>query len=427
MRTIPQITTLSATVTAPASKSLTARALLLASMTEGETTVTNALDCDDARYMYEALRKIGFAVRGSFREGITIGPRLSMTANELELSVGNAGTAMRFLAGYLNFTPGRYLLTGERRMLERPIGDLVDSLVSIGCEVEYADPLREGFPPLRIRGKKVRGGFEVKVTGETSSQFVSALMMAGAGLPDGMTLRVASLSSRPYVELTRDILHEFGASVAEVAPNVWKVHAAGLSRETYAVEGDWSSASYWLAAGAILGGPVSVDGLRRDSGQGDRRFVDILVAMGCRAEWSGESIRLVGPAQLGGGSFDCNATPDIVPTLAAIAPFASAAVEVTGIGHLRVKESDRIDSVADELAKLGARVETGPDWMRIEPGFGDKSVVVDPHDDHRLAMSFAIAGLRRGGVSIDHDQVVAKSYPRFWRTLDEVTASQKPN
>jgi 3-phosphoshikimate 1-carboxyvinyltransferase len=427
MRAIPQITALSASVTAPASKSLTARALLLASMTDGDTTVANALDCDDARYMHDALRKMGFAVGGSFRDGITIGGRVSMTANELELAVGNAGTAMRFLAGYLNFVPGRFLLTGDRRMLERPIGDLVDSLLSIGCEVEYGDPLREGFPPLRIRGKKMRGGFEVAVTGETSSQFVSALMMAGATLPDGLTLRATSLSSRPYVELTRGILQEFGASVAEVEPNVWKVRAARLVKDRYEVEGDWSSASYWLAAAAILGGPVTVDGVRRDSGQGDRRFVDMLVAMGCRAEWADRSVTLAGPASLGGGTFDCNATPDIVPTLAAIAPFASAPVEITGIGHLRVKESDRIDSVAGELAKLGARVATGPDWMRIEPGFGEGPAVIDPHGDHRLAMCFAIAGLRRGGVSIDDEQVVAKSYPRFWRTLDEVTAAARPN
>ena len=427
MKSIPQITALSATVTAPASKSLTARALLLASMTEGDTTITNALDCDDARYMFEALRKIGFAVRGSFKDGITIGSRISMTANELELSVGNAGTAMRFLAGYLNFTPGRFLLTGDSRMLERPIGDLVEALISIGGEVEYADPLHEGFPPLRIRGKKMRGGFDVRVTGETSSQFVSALMMAGAGLPDGMTLRVAGLSSRPYVELTRDILHAFGASVAEVSQNVWKVQGALLEREKYDVEGDWSSASYWLAAAAVLGGEIRVEGLRGDSAQGDRRFVDMLVSMGCKADWSGQTIRLTGPAQLAGGSFDCNATPDIVPTLAAIAPFASGPVEITGIGHLRVKESDRIESVASELAKLGARVHTGPESMRIEPGFHDEPAVIDPHDDHRLAMSFAIAGLRRGGVSIDREQVVGKSYPRFWRTLDELTAALRPN
>ncbi|MBI2215384.1 MAG: 3-phosphoshikimate 1-carboxyvinyltransferase [Acidobacteria bacterium] len=427
MKSIPQLTSFSAAVTAPSSKSLTARALLLASMTEGDTTIANALDCDDARYMLEALRKMGFAVSGTFKDGITIGSRISMTANELELSVGNAGTAMRFLTGYLNFTPGRFLLTGDKRMLERPIGDLVDSLLSIGGEVEYADPLREGFPPLRIRGKKMRGGFEVTVTGETSSQFVSALMMAGAGLPDGLTLRAASLSSRPYVELTRDILHEFGASVSETSPNVWRIHGGRLVKERYDVEGDWSSASYWLAAAAILGGPVAIDGVRRDSRQGDRRFVDILVAMGCRAEWGDRSVRLTGPAELGGGSFDCNATPDIVPTLAAIAPFANAPVEITGIGHLRVKESDRIESVAGELAKLGARVETGPDWMRVEPGLGDMPAVIDPHDDHRLAMCFAIAGLRRGGVTIENEQVVAKSYPRFWRTLDEVMAAASPN
>jgi 3-phosphoshikimate 1-carboxyvinyltransferase len=424
MKAIPALSSLSAHVSVPPSKSYTARALLLATMTEGETTVRNALDCDDARYMYEAIRKIGFTTSGSFRDGLTIGPRLSMSADEVEIFVGNAGTAMRFLTGFFAFTPGRFVLTGESRMLERPIGDLVEALLAIGGEVEYVD--REGWPPLRIRGKKARGGFMASIEGGISSQFVSALMMVGAGLPDGMVVRVGELSSRPYVEMTASIIEAFGSNVEEIEPRVYHVQGSKLALDEYVVEGDWSSASYWLAAAAVLGGDVALTGLERSSAQGDRRFVEILEAMGCQAAWTGDDLRLTAPDRLAGGTFDCNETPDIVPTLAAIAPFASSPVEITNVGHLRVKESDRIDSVAGELTKLGARVTTTADSMRVEPGYGSGDVSIDPHDDHRLAMAFAIAGLRRGGISIENERVVAKSYPRFWKTLDEVVAARSP-
>jgi 3-phosphoshikimate 1-carboxyvinyltransferase len=425
MKPIPQLAALSAHVAVPPSKSYTARALLLSTMTEGETTVRNALDCDDARYMFDAIRKIGFATSGSFKDGLVIGPRVSMSAGEVEIFVGNAGTAMRFLTGFFAFTPGRFILTGESRMLERPIGDLVEALLAIGGEVEYVD--REGFPPLRIRGKRARGGFLASLSGGISSQFVSSLMMAGAGLPEGMVVRAAELSSRPYVEMTASILETFGTTVEEIEPRTWHVRGARLARDEYVVEGDWSSASYFLAAAAILGGDVTLSGLTRDSAQGDRRFVEILEAMGCRASWSGADLRLEGPERLSGGTFDCNETPDVVPTLAAIAPFAEGPVTITNVGHLRVKESDRIDSVASELAKLGATVETTSDSLTVHPGCREDEVTIDPHDDHRLAMAFAIAGLKRGGVTIDNERVVAKSWPRFWKTLDEVVAAQKPS
>jgi len=424
MKAIPSLKTFSAHVSVPASKSYTARALLLATMTEGDTTVRNALDCDDARYMYEAIRKIGFTTSGSFKDGLTIGPRVSMSADEVEIFVGNAGTAMRFLTGFFAFTPGRFVLTGEARMLDRPIGDLVEALLAIGGEVEYVD--REGYPPLRIRGKRTRGGFMARIAGGISSQFVTALMLAGAGLPDGMVVSVGELSSRPYVEMTASIIESFGSKVDEIEPRVYHVQGSRLERGEYVVEGDWSSASYWLAAAAILQGDVTLSGLVRKSAQGDRRFVEILEAMGCQAAWTGDELRLNGPAQLSGGTFDCNETPDIVPTLAAIAPFASSPVEITNVGHLRVKESDRIDSVAGELVKLGAKVSTTSDSMRVDPGCGRDDVTIDPHDDHRLAMAFAIAGLKRGGVSIENERVVGKSYPRFWKTLDEVVAAQFP-
>src|SRR5688572_19241071 len=195
MKIIPKTGPITATVTAPPSKSYSVRALLLAAMTEGTTTITNCLDADDTRYMLEALRTLGFEIAGKFQTGVSIGPRRTMSANEVSIFIGNAGTAMRFLTGWLAFTPGRFLLGGEQRMHQRPIGDLAEVLLRIGAEVEYVE--QEGYPPLRIRGKKMRGGFDVTIAADTSSQFVSALMLGAATLPDGMTLRVERLASGP--------------------------------------------------------------------------------------------------------------------------------------------------------------------------------------------------------------------------------------
>jgi 3-phosphoshikimate 1-carboxyvinyltransferase len=339
-----------------------------------------------------------------------------MSANEVPLFVGNAGTAMRFLTGILAFVAGRFVLDGEQRMRERPIGDLVEVLVKIGAEVEYAE--HEGFPPLRIRGKKMRGGFDVEIAADTSSQFASALMLGGATLPDGITLRLTSVASAPYLDVTASILGAFGASVVRHG-EVIRVRGGRLRRDAYAVEGDYSSASYWFAAAAATRGRVQVNGLTLPSAQGDARFLDIVREMGC----SVDGTTVTGPATLRGGTFDCNATPDLVPTLAAIAPLASEAVEIVNVANLRVKESDRIATVTEELRRLGARVEERPDSLRIEPGWASDPVTVETHNDHRIAMAFAIAGLARGNVTIANEQVVSKSYPRFWKTLDEILHS----
>ena len=412
MKVIPRVEHLNATVTAPPSKSYSVRALLLGALAEGETRITNCLDADDTRYALEALRTIGFRIDGNFKTGVTIGERVSMSASEVPLFVGNAGTAMRFLTGILAFVPGRFLLDGEQRMRERPIGDLAHVLASIGAEVEYAG--REGFPPLRIRGKKMRGGFDVEIAADTSSQFASALMLGGATLPEGITLRLTSVASAPYLDITASILGAFGASVVRHG-EVIRVRGGRLERDAYAVEGDYSSASYWFAAAAATRGVVRALGLTHPSAQGDARFLDILRDMGCSVDGT-----TVTGGTLRGGTFDCNATPDLVPTLAAIAPLASSPVEIVNVANLRVKESDRIATVTEELRRLGARVEERPDSLRIEPGWSGEPVTVETHNDHRIAMAFAIAGLGRGGVTIKDEQVVSKSYPRFWKTLDEI-------
>ena len=412
MKVIPRVEHLDATVTAPPSKSYSVRALLLGALAEGSTLVTNCLDADDTRYALEALRTIGFSIRGNFKEGVMIGERVSMSANEVPLFVGNAGTAMRFLTGILAFVPGRFVLDGEQRMRERPIGDLVDVLMKIGAEVEYAE--REGFPPLRIRGKKMRGGFDVEIAADASSQFASALMLGGATLPEGITLRLTSVASAPYLDVTASILGAFGATVVRRG-EVIRVQGGRLRRDAYEVEGDYSSASYWFAAAAATRGVVRVEGLAHPSAQGDARFLDILRDMGCMVDGT-----TVTGGALRGGTFDCNATPDLVPTLAAIAPLASEAVEIVNVANLRVKESDRLATVTEELRRLGAHVEERPDALRIEPGWTSEPVTVETHNDHRIAMAFAIAGLARGNVTINNEQVVSKSYPRFWKTLDEV-------
>ena len=421
MKHIPKVDHVSATVTAPPSKSYSVRALLLGAMSEGTSLITNCLDADDTRYALEALRTIGFDVAGTLKEGVRIGERKSMSANEVPIFVGNAGTAMRFLTGWLAFTPGRFLLHGEKRMHERPIGDLVDVLLAIGAEVEYVE--RPGYPPLRIRGKKMRGGFEATISAETSSQFASALMLGGATVPDGITLRIASIASAPYIDITADILTAFGATVRRVG-DVVRIKAAKLQRDEYRVEGDYSSASYWFAAAAATRGTMHVRGLAHPTAQGDARFLDILATMGCDVLVDGgDLITITGAESLRGGAFDCNATPDLVPTLAAIAPLANTPVAIVNVANLRVKESDRLATVREELQRLGVRVEERADSLLIHPGWGSGPATVDTHNDHRIAMAFAIAGLARGNVTIANEQVVSKSYPRFWRTLDEVVAA----
>ena len=417
MKPIPKTGPLHATVTAPPSKSYSVRALLLAAMSAGTTAISNCLDADDTRYALEALRTLGFDIAGSFQRELFIGPRKSMSANEVPIFIGNAGTAMRFFTGWLAFTPGRFLLQGEERMHERPIGDLVEVLLQIGAEVEYVE--NEGYPPLRIRGKKMRGGFDVTISAETSSQFVSALMLGGATLPDGITLRISSLASGPYIDITADILTTFGARVIREGDAI-NVRAGRLERSEYRVEGDYSSASYWFAAAAATRGTMRVRGLAIPTAQGDAGFLDILRAMGCTIEVREDEITVSGPETLRGGTFDCNATPDIVPTLAAIAPLASSPIEIVNVANLRVKESDRLATVTSELRRLGTTVEERPDSLLIQPGWSDEPAVIETHNDHRIAMAFAIAGLARGNVTIGKEQVVTKSYPRFWRTLDEV-------
>lgn len=414
MKAISKAGVIDGTVNAPASKSLTNRALLLAMITEGETSIIDPLDSDDSRFMLECVRRLGFEVEGSLRSSVTIGRRVRMYSEAVELFVGNAGTAMRFLTGFLPFVPGRYLLRGDQRMHERPIGHLVEALEGIGAEIEYVE--NEGYPPITIRGRMMRGGMVVPIDGRLSSQFISALMMGGAAVRGGITIEMRNAVSLPYVHLTAGILREFGVDVAFDQSRI-EVRPSSVALSEYRVEGDYSSASYWFALAAATGGTIEVTNLRARSVQGDRRFLDLLEEMGASVERR-EGAVVVHGGELRGGTFDMNDIPDVVPTLASIAPLASSPVTIVNVANLRVKESDRITVLATELRKLGVSVEEQDSGLRIEPGWNTEPATIDPHGDHRIAMAFAVAGAARGHVSIDDERVVGKSYPRFWREFE---------
>lgn len=419
MKEIDQTAPVDATVEVPGSKSVTNRALLLAMAAPGESEVVRPLDCDDSRYMLQAIRKIGFPVEGSLKDAVTIGERVSMYSEEVELFVGNAGTAMRFLCGMLPFVPGRYLLNGDSRMQERPIGDLVEALAQLDAEIEF--PEKEGFPPVSIRGRLMRGGGRVSVDGSVSSQFVSALMMGGATLPQGLRVEITDAVSRPYIAMTEAILRQFGVTVEKDATSVGV--RGPLEPARVVVEPDFSSASYWMAAALVTGGKVRLRGMAGESVQGDAGFVRLLDSIGAGVRVEDDVLVIFGAGELQGGTFDLSDMPDMAPTLAVVAPFCSEPVEIINVANLRVKESDRLEVLGSELTKLGVRVEVGHDSIRIEPGMGKSEAVIDPHGDHRIAMAFAVLGLGRGNVKISDPGVVAKSYPGFWRTLDEVAAA----
>jgi 3-phosphoshikimate 1-carboxyvinyltransferase len=385
------------TVRLPGSKSISNRVLLLAALAQGETDVRGLLDADDTRVMRAALGKLG--------------ARLS--AKQAELFLGNAGTAFRPLTAVLALAGGEYRLAGTPRMHERPIRDLVDALRRLGARIDYLGT--EGFPPLAIHPGRIAAGQTVSVRGDVSSQYLSALLLA-LPLAGGGTLAVTGeLISRPYVEITLDLMRRFGVVVARAGWSRFTVPAGPyVSPGTIAVEGDASSASYFLAAGAIAGGPVRVEGVGRASIQGDVRFTEVLEAMGARVALGEDWIEAQGHAPLRAFDLDLNHIPDAAMTAAAMALFADGPCVVRNIASWRVKETDRIAAMATELGKLGAGVEAGADYLRVAPRKLASGVALDTYDDHRMAMSLSLAALGGVRVRINNPDCVAKTFPGYF-------------
>ncbi len=388
----------------PGSKSISNRVLLLAALAEGETEIRGVLDADDTRVMHAALGQLGAQLRNK----------------QAELFLGNAGTALRPLTAVLALSGGEYRLSGTPRMHERPIGDLVDALRALGARIDYLGA--EGFPPLAIHPGKVAAGQSVKVRGDVSSQYVSALLMA-LPVAGGGTIEVeGELISKPYVQITRDLMQRFGVEVKRSAWRRFAVPGAPyVSPGKVLVEGDASSASYFLAAGAIAGGPVRVEGVGRASIQGDVRFTEVLEAMGAQVAMGEDWIEAEGRAPLRAFDLDLNHIPDAAMTAAALALFADGPCVVRNIASWRVKETDRIAAMAAELGKLGAAVEAGADFLKVTPGKLVSGAALDTYDDHRMAMSLSLAALGGVRVRINDPECVAKTFPGYFAAFAGIT------
>jgi len=408
---------LNATVSVPGSKSLTNRALLIAALANGTTHLTNALFSDDSKYFAKALQTLGFDVQlDEINHEMTVtGLGGKIPASKAELFIGNAGTAARFLSAFLTLGNGEYILDGEPRMRERPIGDLIDALNQLGVEIES----QNNCPPVEIFAKGLHGG-KTKIAGNISSQFLSALLMVAPYAQSPIEIELTTeLNSKPYVDMTISIMKDFGVEIERDGYERFIIHHAYyLPLSAYAIESDASAASYFFAAPAICGGTVKLENISRKSVQGDIAFLDVLQQMGCVVEEVYNSTQVTGTTELKGIDIDMRDIPDTAQTLAAVAPFANSPTRIRGIASARVKETDRVSATCTELKRLGVQVDEHEDGMTIYPCQTFKPANIQTYNDHRMAMSFSLIGLRFDGVTIENPSCVSKTFPNFFEVLE---------
>jgi 3-phosphoshikimate 1-carboxyvinyltransferase len=413
------------TVRLPGSKSISNRVLLLAALAEGTTEVKALLESDDTRVMLEALRQLG--VNWTRHEGsddyLVEGVGGVFPVKQAELFLGNAGTAFRSLSAACALADGNYVLKGVPRMHERPIADLVEAVRQLGAQVEYLS--NAGFPPLKMAPAVLKSAAEVTVKGNVSSQYLTGILLSAPLLGREVTVRVdGELISKPYVEITLNLMKRFGVSVQR---NGWESFVVPVARYrspgNIEVEGDASSASYFLAAGAIGHGQTRVEGVGRNSIQGDVRFAEALARMGAEIDFGANWIqcRLGCADKLHAIDLDCNHIPDAAMTLAILALFAEGTTTLRNIASWRVKETDRIAAMATELRKVGATVEEGPDFIRVTPPAKlVANAVIDTYDDHRMAMCFALVSLGGVPIRINDPRCTAKTFPTFWDVFAKI-------
>ncbi|MEX2215257.1 MAG: 3-phosphoshikimate 1-carboxyvinyltransferase [Phycisphaeraceae bacterium] len=420
-----------ASLTPPGSKSLTNRALLLAALTEGECTLTGVLFADDSRRMLEAMQALGFKldINEPARMVRITGQGGAIPSKGASLNLGNAGTAFRFLAAACCLGEGTFTLDGIARMRQRPIGQLVEPLRQLGADIHCT--MNEGFPPLEVHGTGTLRGGELTMPPTLSSQYISALLQIAPCCDEGLTLKFdGPITSRPYVEMTLRLMRYFGVA-AEVDPAFTRIRIekSTYHNADYAIEPDASNASYFLAAAAILpNARCTIEGLGKQSLQGDVGFADVLHMMGADLVFGSDFLTIIGPPankKLRALDIDLNRMPDMAQTLAAVALFAEGTTTIRNVGNLRVKETDRLDALRIELTKLGATVEIEGDDIAITPPEGGKlkSAAIDTYDDHRMAMSFAIIGLRSEGVTINDPACVNKTFPEYFEYLQRLRQS----
>ncbi|MDP1930722.1 MAG: 3-phosphoshikimate 1-carboxyvinyltransferase [Gammaproteobacteria bacterium] len=414
--TLPPLQAIDGEVTLPGSKSLSNRILLLAAVAQGETQISNLLDSDDVRHMLNALKALNvdytLSPDKTFCRVQGRGGPLHVE-DPLTLFLGNAGTAMRPLCAMLCAGRGEFTLKGEPRMYERPIGDLVDCLRACGAEIDYLG--NPDYPPLRIHGGGLRGG-RVSIKGNISSQFLTAMLMAAPFCDSDLEIVVeGELVSKPYILITLDVMAKFGVTVVNDNYQRFVIQSGQryISPGAIMVEGDASSASYFLAAAAIAGGTVRVHGSGASSVQGDARFAEVLEQMGAKVIW-GDTWIEVSRGELNGVDVDLNHIPDAAMTIATTALFAKGQTAIRNIYNWRVKETDRLTAMATELRKVGAIVEEGEDYIVITPPAAIQSAAIDTYDDHRMAMCFSLAAFGDNPITINDPECTSKTFPTYF-------------
>lgn len=407
----------------PGSKSLSNRALLIAALANGTTKITNLLASDDIKHMLNALTSLGikYTLSDCGTECTVVGNNGFFDTNEpLELYLGNAGTAMRPLCAALAASAGEFVLTGEPRMKERPIGHLVDALEQLEANVEYLE--NKDYPPVKIKGKALSGD-TVTIDGSISSQFLTAILMIAPLLKIDTNINIdGELVSKPYIDITLNIMARFGVHVQNNDYKSFTV-IGGQSYQAvdkYMVEGDASSASYFLAAGAIKGGEITVHGVGKLSVQGDKHFADVLEKMGAEVIWHDDSISVI-RKPLTAVDMDMNHIPDAAMTIATAALFAEGTTTIRNIYNWRVKETDRLSAMATELRKVGAKVIEGEDFISITPPESLIHADIDTYNDHRVAMCFSLVALSNTPVTINDPKCTAKTFPDYFEKLAQVS------
>jgi len=421
MREIRPRSSLDATFSMPGSKSVTHRALIAAGLAKGESVLDEALSCEDTLYTINGLRGLGVAIStsGNTMKVVGMGGEFYPSNGIKKIYLGNAGTSYRLLLSTVALARGHYILTGASRMRERPIGELVAALNKLGVEVSCLG--HDGFPPVSIKARGIRGG-KIEIKGNISSQYISSLLLAGPYAKNGTEIEVKGKPvSRPYVDVTIDVMRRFGVTVKRDRYRHYTIESGQRYQSCYLkIDGDVTNASYFWAAAAVTGGTVTTENIYPlTTKQGDKDFLRILEDMGCRVKREIDRVMVRGEI-LSGIDVDMDTMPDMVPTLAAIALFAKGRTAIRNVSHLRHKESNRLWAIAAEWNRLGARVEGLDDGIIIHGGEKLSGTVVDPHNDHRLAMSLAVVGLRVPGIRIRNERCVNKSFPRFWGLWDRL-------
>ena len=404
----------------PGSKSATHRAFLLAALAEGESIVHNPLVAEDTHLTADALRQLGTRIDWSGNAARIVPPAKRWTTPDAPIFLGNSGTSMRLLLAVAACGRGRFVFDGTSRLRERPIGPVAESLEQLGVTVRWLG--EPGYPPIELESTGLRAG-EALIDASKSSQFFSALLIAAPHADGELRIRPkGDVASLPYVNLTLSMMEEAGIDFKRDGDSGIIVPAPQRTPgRTFTVEGDCSSASYFWAAAAVTGGEVFTNPLNPSSVQGDCRLLGMLESMGCLIRWEDDGVRVTGPETLRAIDIDMNETPDVVPTLAVVAAFAHGSSRIRNVAHLRVKESDRLMAMTSELSKLGVPVTETPDGLEIEGGKArTPHAPIETHDDHRIAMSMAVAGLKIPGMEIHGAECVAKSFPEFWTTFDSL-------